>query len=75
MRFFRSEESLRAWCTVRGVPIRPIVTMPQLWGLASHWYATRLTPTARRPGPAEMREIFRSLGLEGEFWDPQAQET
>ena len=60
---------------VRGVPMRPIVTMPQLWGLATHWYASRLSPTARRPGPAEMREIFGSLGLEGPFWDPEAKEA
>jgi hypothetical protein len=75
MLFFRSEESLRTWCTVRGVPMRPIVTMPQLWGLATHWYASRLSPAARRPGPAEMRGIFASLGLEGPFWDPEAKDA
>jgi hypothetical protein len=46
--------------------------MDQLWGMAVRWYATRLQPDARRPKPAEMREIFASLGLHDAFWDPQA---
>jgi hypothetical protein len=46
--------------------------MDQLWGLATSWYATRLSPDSRRPGPEEMRRIFARLGLEGDFWDPQA---
>ena len=48
------------------------VSMAQLWALATHWYAKRLSPAARRPGPAEMRQIFASLGLTGPFWDPEA---
>jgi hypothetical protein len=46
--------------------------MAQLWELALAWYATRLEPTARRPGPDEMRRIFAGLGLNDAFWDPQA---
>jgi hypothetical protein len=72
MLFFRSEERIRQWCTHRGVVPRPIVTMSQLWTLATTWYATRLTPDARRPGPAEIRQIFASLGLAQRFWDPEA---
>ena len=72
MLFFRSEEMVRAWCEVEGVPVRPLVSVGQLWGLAVAWYGTRLDPRSRRPKPAEMREIFGGLGLAGEFWDPQA---
>jgi hypothetical protein len=72
MLFFRSEERVREWCTARGVEPRPMVTMPQLWGLATTWYGTRLSAEARRPGPSEMREIFSGIGLTGPFWDPQA---
>ena len=72
MLFFRSEEMVMAWCRARGVTPRPIVSIPQLWGLATQWYSTRLEPNARRPGPAEMREIFARPGLTGSFWDPQA---
>ncbi len=72
MLFFRSEEQVAEWCRGRGLPKRPVVRMDQLWGLATGWYATRLQPDSRRPGPDEMRQIFRGLGLEGDFWDPQA---
>jgi hypothetical protein len=70
MLFFRSEERVRLWCESRAVPMRPLVTIPQLWALATTWYGTRLHPDWRRPGPDAMRDIFAGLGLEGDFWDP-----
>jgi len=72
MFFFRSAELVAAWCQARGSGRRPLVTMAQLWELAVAWYATRLSPEARRPGPAEMRQIFAQIGLDDPFWDPQA---
>lgn len=72
MLFFRSEERVREWCRARDLPVRPIVRMDQLWGLAAAWYGNRLQPDARRPQAAEMREIFERLGLGDAFWDPQA---
>lgn len=50
--------------------MRPLVSIDQLWTLATTWYSTRLQAQARRPKPDEMREIFAGLGLEGDFWDP-----
>ena len=70
MLFFQSEEFIAAWCRERGVTPRPIVGMAQLWQLAVTWYGTRLEAESRRPAPAEMRRIFRALGLHGDFWDP-----
>lgn len=72
MLFFRSEELVNAWCQERGIRPRPLVTLEQLWELAVTWYATRLSPDARRPGPDEMRRIFARVGLHHPFWDPQA---
>jgi hypothetical protein len=72
MLFFRSEERVREWCTTTGHPLRPLVRIDQLWGLAREWYSTRLRPDSRRPQPAEMRQIFGRLGLVGDFWDPQS---
>lgn len=72
MLFFRSEESVRAWCAQRGYPLRPRVTIAQLWTLATTWYATRLQANSRRPQPDEMRQIFADLGLTGDFWDPKS---
>lgn len=72
MLFFRSEEQVNAWCRANGVTRRPLVTLDQLWKLSVAWYSTRLTPEARRPAPQEMRQIFARIGLDGPFWDPQA---
>jgi hypothetical protein len=72
MLFFRSEERVDEWCRARELPKRPIVSLRQLWHLAVAWYASRLDPTARRPGPEEMRAIFAGIGLTGPFWDPQS---
>ena len=72
MLFFRSEDQVREWCAENGCPVRPIVTMEQLWGLATTWYSTRLQETSRRPRPNEVRGIFAGLGLEGDFWDPMS---
>ena len=70
MVFFRSGERANDWCAARGVPVRPLVTIDQLWTLATTWYATRLQENSRRPRPDEMKAIFAGAGLEGEFWDP-----
>ena len=72
MLFFRSEEQVRAWCRKRNVPMRPLVSIDQLWALSTTWYSTRLQENSRRPKPDEMRGIFASLGLQGDFWDPTA---
>ena len=60
--FFRSEERVHEWCAGHGYPMRPLVTMDQLWTLATTWYSTRLQQNSRRPQPDEMRFIFASLG-------------
>jgi hypothetical protein len=52
--------------------MRPLVTMDQLWTLATTWYSTRLQENSRRPRPDEMRSIFARLGLRGDFWNPQS---
>jgi hypothetical protein len=72
MLFFRSEDMARAWCARRNVPLRPLVTMPQLWKMAVTWYGTRLETVSRRPQPDEIRGIFAAIGLDDPFWDPRA---
>jgi hypothetical protein len=52
--------------------MRPLVSMSQLWTLATTWYSTRLEAQSHRPQPYEMRGIFARLGLEGDFWDPMS---
>jgi len=70
MLFFRSEERAREWCAKHDYPLRPLVTIEQLWKLSTTWYATRLQENSRRPQPNEVRAIFAALGLTDEFWDP-----
>jgi hypothetical protein len=72
MLFFRLEEAVREWCIAHGYPMRPLVSIDQLWMLATTWYSTRLQENSRRPPPDEMRAIFAGLGLEGDFWDPRS---
>jgi hypothetical protein len=72
MLLFRSEETVSAWCESHHVPRRPLVDLEQLWQLAVHWYANRLTVESRRPGAEEMVSIFASIGLTGPFWDPKS---
>ncbi len=72
MLLFRSEESVLGWCRARGLPVRPLLNLQQLWYLAETWYGNRLTVDSRRPGPDEMVGIFARIGLEGSFWDPKA---
>ena len=68
MLLFRSEEHVDRWCAARNLPRRPLVDLDQLWELAKAWYSNRLTPEARRPMGAEIREIFDRLGLTDPFW-------
>ena len=73
MLFFRSEERVREWCAGQGYPqLRPLVTMDQLWTLATTWYSTRLEEISRRPQPDEMRSIFEAISAWKAIWDPQS---
>ncbi len=74
MLLFRSEETAAKWCGAHGFPVRPLITLEQLWFLATTWYGNRLTVDSRRPAPEEMVEIFGGIGLEGAFWDPKAEQ-
>ncbi len=69
MLLFRSEEHVERWCRQRNLPRRPLVSLDQLWELAQAWYASRLTPEARRPMGAEIRQIFDRIGLRDQFWE------
>ena len=72
MLLFRSEETVQAWCEERKLPVRPMVTLDQLWEMALEWYSNRLTEESRRPGADEIVEIFARIGLTDPFWDPKA---
>ena len=68
MLLFRSEEHVERWCRDRGLAMGALLTLEQLWGLASTWFGERLEPGWRRRTAEEAEEVFASLGLTGEFW-------
>lgn len=68
MLLFRSEEHVDRWARDRGDPKGGVLTLDQLWGLASTWYRGRMEPGWRRRTAEEAQEVFSSLGLVGEFW-------
>jgi hypothetical protein len=72
MLLFRSEENVNRWCEARNLPRRPLVSLEQLWQLSLFWYESRMTIESRRPDASEMVEIFASVGLSGEFWNPKS---
>jgi hypothetical protein len=44
------------------------MTIEQAWQLSQLWYGNRLAPDFRRPSAREAQEIFRRVGLQGDFW-------
>ena len=68
MLLFRSEEHVDRWSEARGLARGGILSLDQLWGLASAWYRDRLAPDWRRRTPHEAESVFAELGLTGEFW-------
>jgi hypothetical protein len=46
-----------------------VLSLAETWDLAQAWYADRLSRDWRRRTPEEATALFRSLGLEGQFWE------
>lgn len=42
--------------------------MATCWELAQKWYTGRLARNWQRPNAQETQQLFRDLGLTGEFW-------
>lgn len=45
------------------------MTATQALDLGRRWYADRLSPDWRPMTPAAKADIFRAVGLTGDFWD------
>ena len=68
MLLFRSEEHVDRWCADRGLPRGGILSLEQLWQLATAWYANRMAHDWRRRTAEEAEAVFASVGLTGPFW-------
>lgn len=67
MLVFRSEEHLSRWLD-SGNPSGETMTVEQQWDLARRWFAGRHLPGWNRRTPTEAEAVFRSVGLNSEFW-------
>jgi hypothetical protein len=68
MLLFRSEEHLVRWLADDEHPAGARMTTTQQWELARAWFEGRDKPAWRKRSVEEANEVFRSVGLSGDFW-------
>ena len=67
-RIFCSSDCVDAWLDRTGNSRGYVMDLPQLWNLASGWYAGRLERGYVRREPVAAKDYLRSVGLVGKFW-------
>lgn len=67
-RLFCSTACVDRWLTASRHERGYVMDLATLWRLARSWYAGRLQPGYQRREPAQARDYFRNVGLEGPFW-------
>jgi hypothetical protein len=70
MRFFRSEETVRAWQARQPGPLGEVLTLTQVRELSQLWYHNRLAPDFHGRTTEQIVAIFRQVGLTAKFWYP-----
>jgi hypothetical protein len=68
MLLFRSEQHVDQWCGQWNQNRGGILTLDQVWRLATEWYGDRMSPQWRPKTTGEAQSVFTEIGLEGEFW-------
>ncbi|HXW50678.1 MAG TPA: hypothetical protein VEJ41_01705 [Candidatus Acidoferrales bacterium] len=69
MLLFRSEEHVERWCRDWRFARGAVLTLAQCWQLAEIWYSHDRRDLAwRRFTMDEAHDIFRRVGLTGDFW-------
>jgi hypothetical protein len=66
---FRSPDDARTWSDRHGIPFGAVAPISQIADLGARWYARHADPDWRKWTVREAGEIFRRVGLVGEFWD------
>lgn len=59
---------MQQWCENTNVAVGEIITLEQCWRLAKEWYADRGKLTWQPKSAEAAAEIFKRVGLDGEFW-------
>jgi hypothetical protein len=72
---FRSGKEVDAWCRRHGLPRGELLPASTVWDLAKAWYGRHLERDWQKVTTAEAREIFRSVGLRGSFWELPSGDT
>ena len=67
-RLFCSTDCVDRWLSSSGHQRGYVMDLATLWRLARSWYDGRLQPGYQRREPAQARDYFRDVGLEGPFW-------
>lgn len=68
MLFFRSEGDMLEWKRARNVPTGEMISLEQLWKLSQLWYGNRLDKAYHGRSLQQAQDIFRQVGLMGDFW-------
>lgn len=67
-RIYCNEVCVTEWLLRKDVQLGAMLSLEELWNLASGWYAGRLESGYVRRDPTAATDYFRSVGLSGEFW-------
>jgi hypothetical protein len=66
---FRSPEDVWTWSDSHGIPMGAVAPIAQVMDLGREWYARHADPDWRKWTVREAAEIFRKVGLVGDFWE------
>ena len=66
---FRSPDDVQAWSDRHGIPMGAVAPTAQVMDLGREWYASHADPDWRKWNVREAAEIFRKVGLVGDFWE------
>jgi hypothetical protein len=68
MVLLRSEHDIDEWCRATGEPRGAALPIAQVWTLAQAWYGDRMSSEFHGLSIDRAHEIFRSTGLDSDFW-------
>jgi hypothetical protein len=71
---FRRPEDVGTWSDRHGIPMGAVAPIAQVMDLGREWYARHADPDWRKWTVREAAEIFRKVGLVGDFWEIPATE-
>jgi Alkylmercury lyase len=69
MSLFRSAEHARRWATANDHTVGQIISLEQVWRLATLWYSDPRCTDWRHRSRDESQEVLTAAGLTGEFWE------